>query len=242
MNASSGPNVLIFEERPGPLAILAHDLVREGYSVSYAPDVDEARLVAAEWAGEIRVLVFPDHLDERPLGFTIGALKSIPRLIVVGEKPGESRCGELFDLGVSWGIWDPPEYTRLRTALDVALDLAPVVFGQTPFVATSLDVRIRNAGDPTWCDGTIRVLSRNGAFLETSHRSLANTRIEIEVLAPGSLTPLKGRLAVDNSDAPPRLLRWPRGIGVSLAYPNDEARTTIHALIDADARSFRMIG
>lgn len=242
MNVSLGPNVLMFEERPGPLAMVAHELAREGYSVSYAPDVDEARLLAAEWAGEIRVLVFPDHLDERPLGFTIGALKSIPRLIVVGEKPVESRCGELFELGVSWGIWDAPSYRRLRTALDVALELSPVVFGQTPFAATNLDVRIRNAGDAGWGAGTIHLLSRNGAFIETAHRALPSTKLELEILAPGPPTRLKGRLAIDNSDATLRLRRWPRGLGISLGYPNDEARKAIHDFIEADPHGFRLIG
>jgi len=49
-------------------------------------------------------------------------------------------------------------------------------------------------------------------------------------------------LAIDNSDAALRLRRWPRGLGISLGYPTDEARTTIHDFIDADPHGFRLIG
>jgi hypothetical protein len=241
MTTISGPNVLIFEDQPGPLAIVAHALVREGYAVSYAAAVDEATLLASEWAGEIRVLVFPDHLRERALAATIGVLKSIPRMIAVGAMPSAARRGELFELGVSWGIWDPPDFGRLRTALDVALELAPIAFGQTPFIATRLGVRLRNAGDSEWSDGTLHVLTRNGAFLETTHRAHATTKLELVLEAPEPPVVLKGRLAVDNSDPTARLRRWPRGIGVALGYPDDAARARIHALIDADARRFHLV-
>ena len=126
-----------------------------------------------------------------------------------------------------------------RAALDVALELAPIAFGQTPFIATSLAVRLRNAGDPGWAAGTIHVLSRNGAFVETAHRALANTKLELELLAPAPPIALRGRMALDNAEA--TLRRWPRGLGISLAYPNDEARAAVHALIDADPHRFRLV-
>lgn len=241
MNDASGPEVLIFEEQQGPLSLVAFELARSGYPVSYAPGVDEARLMAAEWAERIRVLVFPDDLEERPLAFAIGALKAIPRLIVAGESPVAAHTSKLFDLGVSWGVYGPRLLERLRVVLDVSLDLAPIVFGQTPFITTALGVRVENAGDPASRQpGRIRILSRNGAFIETELQTPPGGRIEIE-LDEGSPTRLRARVAIRNGAGTPMLQHWPCGLGVSLSFSSDETRRQVHERIESDPEAFRLI-
>ncbi len=242
MKDVSGPEVLIFEEQQGPLALVALELARSGYPVSYAPLFDEARLMASEWAESVRVLVFPADLEERPLAFVIGALKSVPRLVVAGDSPVDGRASNLFDLGVSWGVFGPRLTERLSRVLDVSLELAPIVFGQTPFVETALGVRVEIAGDPASRQpGRIRILSRNGAFIETGLQAPAGGRIEIE-LDEGSPERLRGRVALRNGADSPTLQRWPCGLAVSLSFSSDETRRQVHERIDADPEAFRLIG
>jgi len=117
----------------------------------------------------------------------------------------------------------------------------PIVFGQTPFIATALGVRVENAGDPASRQpGRFRILSRNGAFIETELQTPPGGRIEIE-LDEGSPTRLRARVAIRNGAGTPMLERWPCGLGVSLSFSSDETRRQVHERIDSDPEAFRLI-
>ena len=237
-----GPEcALIVDDGENSLGQLALRILRLGVDVFYAKAGDEAWLLADQEAGRIRLLMFPPGIDLELVARLRDRLRdprSAPRtLVVVGERPDESRRKDLRECGVEWALWEPYDESALRQLLATALTASQgTELRKQPRLPTMLLARAFSGVHRK--DVIVSTLSISGAFLETPHPFLEGTRITLDVALPEGQIVVKAEVVYAKSQRGPDPLNQPAGMGVAFRELDPRATQQLGGFLDALQEQF----
>jgi hypothetical protein len=160
---------LVLDTSASALGTAALALVSQGIDPLYAPDVDEAFLLACEYRERVAALVVPGAL---PLAGLDAALARIgPRLpfgrdavLIVAPPRQRAHIGALRERGIRWVLWEPYEAAELRFVVAAALASGDALEPRRGLrVPIRLPVSLRH--ERATRDAEIRNLSVGGAYV-----------------------------------------------------------------------------
>jgi hypothetical protein len=224
---SEARSALVIDDPKGNLGMVALRLIRLGIDSFYAPDPDEALLLAQQEAGRIRLLLVAPAVEKQGLERILEQLEErvpdlLRSLVAIGPKPDEATRNALREAGVEWALWEPWDDSALRTVVSAAM--APQSVGtqrRAPRIPTTLLCRAFIGIHRK--DGLVSSLSEGGAFLEMPHPFPVGTRLTLEIeLGDGSIvTKAEVRYTHDGDDARRELAS---GMGVAFRDLAPEAK------------------
>ena len=232
---------LLLEDSVGLLSEAALALSNAGHAVSYAADLDEARLIAADLANALQVVVFPPTLSDRALSTVIGVCASAPRMIAYGDDPGVDCRHRLYEAGVSWGIWGPDRLRRLDTAISAAFDMDTILPTGSAFREAEIPAVLCARAASMRSPGVLRLLSYEGGFIETSLPAGIGQSISIDLELAERGISLAGRVRSRFTRGSDASERWPSGLLLAFEKSGGKRDRFVREFIDDDQDSFRMV-
>jgi len=235
---------LILDSEEAPLGRAAVRLLELGIDVLYAPDVDEAALLARQEASRLGALLFPagigiarlEDLLERVCPQLAAGIRA---LVVVGPDPDPPLLDLLVSSGAQWRLPDPDVERELRYVTSAAMAIGHA------------DERRKQVRIPTHLETTVfmgrhrkdvRVhdLSCGGAYLAAENPFLEGSSLTIDLALPEGR--VVGRAEVVNANTVDRIARpdVPEGMGVAFQRLGGTSGDLLHDYVESWIAHFRL--
>ncbi len=234
---------LVVDDAGRSLGELALQLTRLGIDCFYAPDPQEAWLLAKQEARRIRLLLLPPEIDLNGLESVLAVLAErepdLPRsLLVLGPRPGEERRDELRKAGVYWAVWEPWDESALRMALAGAMSARPEAASSRCHPRFPTRYLGRAFKGVQRQDGLVSSLSEGGAFLETPSPFQPGTPITLEIeVDEGSIVTKAEVLYIHEAGAG---AGQAAGMGVGFGELSSNARARLERTVFENQRRFEV--
>lgn len=188
--------LLVCDDPKGALGDVSLQLVRIGADAAYAPNLDEAELMARQEGRKVEALLVPADSSTERLDHILDVLGpvtgvSLDDIAVLGKRPSDQQVGVLREHGVRWRLWAPYDDRDLRFLI------WGLIWAGTDH-DLRIDVRIPTAlpGQVTRRDERREVLvgdlSRSGAYLETPEPFPAGSQVEVAIALPAGDVSMRG--------------------------------------------------
>lgn len=181
---ASAARVMVIDSQPSVLGATAFRMTRLGADVHLVTGLDEAELFVRQEEPVLDLLIAAPDADLARLASLVENVKKqatdhVPRLLIVGNEPGEERRVEIRNLGADWMLLEPYADPELRFFVNAARTNRNWKFQrQSVRVPMETIAWIRAGG--LRGSGVVTSLSRRGAFIETQENYPTSKPIRIE--------------------------------------------------------------
>jgi len=230
--------VLLLDADARDLAPMALRLMRIGIDVHYTSDFDEARLLARQEEGRVRMVVISPATDAVRLAsfsrWLARELSPAPTIVVVGAEPPAAQREALRKAGVHRVLWSPLDDGELRYWLSSAMALPTDVSDRASArVPANLMAWLRVGSRRIV--GVVSNLSATGAFIELDDPPPMGDSLRIEFELP----PTRARLFCKVVHSRPAEVtggfEQPAGVGVEFQWVDRETADLIRSAVEERA-------
>jgi EAL domain-containing protein (putative c-di-GMP-specific phosphodiesterase class I) len=227
--------VLLLDDPTRDLAPLALRLMRLGIDVHYSSDFDEARLLARQEDGRVRMVVIPPAINAARLAsFTrwlASRMSPVPTIVAAGAEPSAAQREALRTAGVQRVLWSPLDDGELRYWLSSAMAL-PVEVSDRASVRVPANLMAWLRVGSRRIVGVVSNLSASGAFIELDDPPSMGDSLRIEFELP----PTRARLFCKVVHSRPAEVdggfEKPAGIGVEFQWIDRETADLVRSAVE----------
>jgi diguanylate cyclase (GGDEF)-like protein len=228
-------HLLLLDDPTRSLAPLALRLMRIGIDVHYSSDFDEARLLAHQEDGRVRMVVAPPAIDAVQLagfsGWLARELSPAPTIVVVGEEPAAPQRAALRKAGVHRVLWSPLDDGELRYWLSSAMALPHDVLDRTSArIPANLMAWLRVGSRRIV--GVVSNLSATGAFIELDNPPPMGDSLRVEFELPPTRARLFCKVVHSRPAESSGGFERPAGIGVEFQWIDRATADLIRSAVE----------
>ena len=205
---ASPARVMVIDSHPSMLGATAFRMTRLGADVHLVTGLDEAELFLRQEEPVLDLLIAPPQIELSRLAALVETVKKqatdhVPRLLIIGNEPGEERRALIRNVGADWMLLEPYADPELRFFVNAARTSRNWKF-QRQSVRVPIETIAWIRAGALRGSGVVTSLSRRGAFIETQETYPTSKPIRIEFKiddAPISVFANVTRIVDGDSDA-----------------------------------------
>ncbi len=181
---ASPARVMVIDSHPSALGATAFRMTRLGADVHLVTGLDEAELFVRQEEPVLDLLIVTPEIDLARLAVLVEKIKKqatdhVPRLLIVGNEPGEERRALIRQLGADWILLEPYADPELRFFVNAARTNRNWKF-QRQSVRVPIETIAWIRAGASRGSGVVTSLSRRGAFIETQEAYPTSKPIRLE--------------------------------------------------------------